>query len=42
MDSDFNASKRTDRKFYIAQVHFAVIHETIREIKRPPKRRYIL
>lgn len=42
MDPDFNASKHTDRKFYIAQVRFAVVHETIREIKRPPKRRYIM
>ena len=42
MDPHFNDPKQKHRKFFIAQVRFAVDHGTIQEVKRPPKRRYIL
>jgi hypothetical protein len=42
MDPGFNAPRYSHRKFYIAQLKFAVVHETIQEVKKPPKRRYIM
>ena len=42
LDPEFKRRSVPNRKFFIAKVQFAVIHETIQEIKKPPKRRYII
>ena len=42
LDPEFKRPTVPNRKFFIAQVRFDVIHESIQEVKKPPKRRYII
>ncbi|MBM3914036.1 MAG: hypothetical protein FJ351_06300 [Sphingomonadales bacterium] len=42
LDPEFKKPTVPNRKFFIAQVQFAVIYETLQEVKKPPKRRYIM
>ena len=42
IDPQFNDSRQAHRKFYIARLKFSVVRETVQEVKKPPKRRYII
>ena len=42
MYKDFHDPTLRPRRFYIAKVKFTLLHDTISEVKRPLKRRYII